>query len=68
MPQDHAPEVPKLGSGSRWTATQLELLNVHYDPTVHHVFHFENMELPPLLSQCMSLYLMILTSKGRYGK
>lgn len=52
MPQDQVAEAPKLGSGSRWTATQLDLLNVHYDPTVHHVFHFEDMELPPPLSQC----------------
>ena len=68
MPQDHVPEAPKLGSGSRWTATQLDLLNVHYDPTVHHVFHFENMELPPPLSQCTSPFLTTLTSRGRYGK
>jgi hypothetical protein len=56
MPQDYVPETPKLGSGSRWTATQLDLLNVNYDPTVHYVFHFENIELPSLLSQCTCLF------------
>lgn len=52
MPHEHSPEVPKLGSGSKWTATQLDLLNVHYDPTANHLFHFQDMTLPRQLSDC----------------
>jgi len=51
LPHDPVEAKPRLGSGSRWTRVQLELLNVEYEPTHEYRFDFEDIVLPPAVQE-----------------